>query len=168
VVSRHFAGVLWVGTAVLVQLGIVTRLPFPLGVPNVALLAVFSLALVEGPAAGVGYGFSAGLLGDLLGAHTLGRLALVWTLAGYLAGLVRTEENRESRNPAIPMLVIGAGTLAATLAYAALGVVVGDPHAPLRELVRVAVAATLYNVLLTPFLYPPLRGLLGRLDATRA
>jgi rod shape-determining protein MreD len=168
VVSRHFAAVVWLLTAVLVQLGIVTRLHFPIGPPNVALLAVISLALVEGPAVGMSYGFGAGLLGDLLGAHAIGRLALVWTVLGYLVGLVRTDENRESRNPLVPMLVIGAGTLGATLAFAALGVVVGDPHAPIRTLIRVALAATLYNVLLTPFLYPPLRGLLGRLDVTRA
>jgi rod shape-determining protein MreD len=166
--SRHFASIVWLVTAVLIQLGIITRLHFPIGPPNIALLSVIALALIEGPGFGLVYGFGTGLLGDLLGDHTLGRLALVWTVLGYLVGLIRTDENRESRNPVIPMLVVAAGTFAATLAYAALAVVVSDPHAPIRTLIRVAVAATVYNVLLTPFLYPPLRGLLGRLDVTRA
>lgn len=166
--SRQFAAVLWAFTAVLVQLGIVTRLHFPIGPPNVALLAVLSLALIEGPGVGAVYGFGTGLLGDVLGVHTLGRLALVWTVVGYLVGQVQTDEGRESRNPLVPMLVVGVGTFAATLGYAALEVVVSDPHAPLRSLVRVAFAATVYNVLLTPFLYPPLRGILRRLDTSRA
>ncbi|HVV30304.1 MAG TPA: rod shape-determining protein MreD [Mycobacteriales bacterium] len=166
--SRHFAGALWLITAVLLQLGVVTRLHFPIGDPNLALLTVICLALIEGPGAGLAYGFAGGLLGDLLSTHTLGRLALVWTVLGYAAGMLQPTEDRESRGALLPMIVVGVGSAAALLGYAATAVVVGDPHVPVRQIVKVAFAGGLYNLLLTPFLFPPLRGLLRRLAPSRA
>lgn len=162
--APRFAGALWLLTATLLQLGGINRLHIAGGAPNLALLTVLTLALVEGPAAGMTYGFAAGLLGDLLSIHTLGRLALIWTIVGFAVGMVGNERGRESRNPAAPMGLVLVGSLVATLAYAALAVAVGDPHAPVADLVRSAVVGSFYNLLLTPFLFPPLRALLLRLE----
>ena len=166
--SARFAVAVWLLTAVLLQLGVVNRLHIPYGDPNLAIVTVLSLALLEGPGFGMTAGFCAGLLGDLLGTHTLGRLALVWTVAGYLAGMFHTDLGRQSSSPLRAMGLVGVGSFLATLGYAALAVVAGEAHAPLGQLARIAFATTVYNVLLTPFIYPVLRGLLVRLDPTRA
>lgn len=166
--SRHVAAAVWLLTAVLVQLGILNRAHLPLGGPNIALLSVLALGLLEGPAVGMAFGFAVGLLGDVTGTHTIGRLALVWTVAGFAAGLFATADRRDTRNPTVPMLVVGVGTLLSCLVYAALAVVVGDPHAPVATLIRTSAGAAVFNVVLTPFLFLPLRGLLARLDVSRA
>jgi rod shape-determining protein MreD len=162
--SARFAAAVWLLTAVLLQLGVVNRLHIPGGEPNLALVTVLCLALIQGPGFGMTAGFCAGLLGDLLGTHTVGRLALVWTVVGYAAGLVQTDINRRGRNPMPSMIFVGLGTLAAMLGYASLGVLSGEAHAPVGDLIRLSVVAAAYNVLLTPFLYPALRALLVRLD----
>jgi rod shape-determining protein MreD len=162
--SARYAAALWLLTAVLLQLGVVNRLHVPYGDPNLALVTVLSLALIAGPGFGMGAGFAAGMLGDLLGTHTLGRLALVWTVVGYLVGIVWTESGGRRRSPIAPMLFVGLGSLAGTLGYVALGVVSGEAHAPIEQLARLSIVTAAYNVLLTPFLYPTLRALLTRLD----
>lgn len=164
--SARFAAAVWLLTAVLLQLGVVNRLHIPYGDPNLALVTVLSLALIEGPGLGMTAGFAAGLLGDLLGTHTIGRLALVWTLVGYAAGLARTETSRRGRNPIPPMVFVGVGTLVAALGYAGLAVVSGEAHAPVAQLARLSLVTAAYDVLLTPLLYPVLRALLIRLDPT--
>ncbi|HEV7209319.1 MAG TPA: rod shape-determining protein MreD [Mycobacteriales bacterium] len=164
---RRAVAALWLLTAVLLQLTLLSRLSLPLGPADLTLVSVLCLALLEGPAAGMGYGFGAGLVGDLLSTHTLGQLALVWTLAGYVAGVLAGADGREDRNPLVPMAVVGAGGLLAAGSYAALGVLIGAPHAPTGQLLRVVLASGLYGVLLTPFVYPVLRGLLSRLDPSR-
>jgi rod shape-determining protein MreD len=166
-VSSRFAVGLWLLTAVLLQLGVVNRLHIPQGDPNLALVTVLSLALIEGPAFGMSAGFAAGLLGDLLGTHTLGRLAVVWTVMGYGLGLLHVDNARSSRNPLAPMLFIGLGSLVATLGYAALAVVSGEAHAPVGQLARLSLVTAVYNVLLTPFIFPVLRALLTRLDPSK-
>jgi len=164
---RRAVAALWLLTAALLQLTLLSRLALPLGPANLTLVSVLCLALLEGPAPGMAYGFGAGLLGDLLSTHTLGQLALVWTLVGYLAGGLGAEDGREDRNPLVSMAVVGAGGLLAAGAYGALGVLLGEPHAPTNQLLRIVLAAGLYGILLTPFVYPVLRGLLSRLDPTR-
>ena len=166
-VSGRFAAALWVLTAVLLQLGGVNRLNLPAGVPNLALISVLALGVIDGPAVGMSYGFAAGLLGDLLSTHTLGRLALVWTLVGYGAGLFAGDDRHTSRSPLVPMFVVGAGTVLAALIYSGLAVATGGAHAPVSSLLRTALVTGGYDVVLTPFLYPPLRGLLRRLEPSR-
>lgn len=166
--SARFAVVLWLVTAVLFQLGAVNRMQIPGGVPNLALVTVLCLGLIDGPGMGMGAGFGAGLFGDLLGTHTLGRLALVWTVVGYAAGLIHVDDGLESRNPLRPMMIVGIGSLAAIIGYASLAVVAGEAHAPVGQLVRLAFVTSFYDVLLTPFVYPALRALVSRLDPSRA
>jgi len=162
--SPRYAAALWLLTAVLLQLGVVNRLHVPYGDPNLALVTVLSLALIAGPGFGMGAGFAAGLLGDLLGTHTLGRLALVWTVVGYAVGVLGAGLSGRGRNPVPPMLYVGVGSLFASLGYVALGVVSGEAHAPVGQLLQSSLAMAGYNLLLTPFLYPALRALLRHLE----
>lgn len=165
--ARRAVAALWLVTAALLQLTLLSRLHLPLGPANLALVSVLCLALLDGPAAGMGYGFAAGLLGDLMSTGTVGRLALVWTLAGYLAGLLAEPGGREEGGPLVPMAVVAGGSMLAAGGFAAVGAGLGEPHAPSAQLLTVVLGTGLYGLLLTPFVYPVLRGLLARLDPAR-
>ncbi len=164
---RHVLAAVAVVTALLLQLVAVDRFGLPGGPPNLALAVVLVLALLEGPGPGMVYGFAAGLLGDLLSTHALGRLALVWTVAGYLAGLLAPEGRGGERSPLLPIAAVGALSAAATLGYAALDVVVGAAHEASLHIARQAAAVGLYAAALTPFAYLLLRGMLRRLEGSR-
>lgn len=62
-------------------------------VPDLVLVVVVVVALLRGPSLGALVGFAGGLLLDLAppADHLAGRWALALVVAGYLAGLVRTE-----------------------------------------------------------------------------
>lgn len=165
---RRLAGVLLVLTALLIQTAGINGLGLPAGPPNLPLVVVLVLALLEGPGAGMAYGFGGGLLGDALSMHTLGRLALAWTVAGFLAGLAADPGGRAGeRSPLVPIGVVGGLASLATLGYAGLDVVVGAAHAPVGHLTRQAVAVGVYGALATPLLYLLLRALLRRLEPAR-
>jgi rod shape-determining protein MreD len=165
---RRVAAVVIIVTVLLVQLSAVNRITTPAAAPDLILVVVLVLALLEGPAAGMAYGFGGGLLGDALSTHAFGRLALVWTIAGYLAGLMHDPGGRAGeRSAALPLLGIGALCAASTLAYAALDVVVGAAHDAVYHLIRQAVAVGVYGVILAPFVYLLLRPALRRLEPNR-
>ena len=77
-----------VGTALLVQLTVLNRLPVPVAAPDLVLVTVAAWGLAHGATGGALVGFAAGLGLDLAppAAHPLGSWALGLTLAGYLAG----------------------------------------------------------------------------------
>lgn len=165
---RRLAGALVVVTALLVQTAGINGLGLPAAPPNLPLVVIAILGLLEGPSAGMAYGFGGGLLGDALSTHTLGRLALAWTVVGFLAGLAGDPGGRAGeRSPLIPIGIVGGLCALATLGYAALDVVVGAAHAPVGHLARQAVAVGVYGALATPLLYLLLRGLLRRLEPVR-
>ncbi|MHB8341068.1 MAG: rod shape-determining protein MreD [Mycobacteriales bacterium] len=161
--SKVFLAALLALTALLLQLTAVDRLHLPDGRPDLVVLVLAASALVEGPVLGMCLGFGAGLVADLLGNHLLGRLALLFTLIGYGVGLLREEEEGQ-RSAVMPLLVIGSASLVASLADAGLGVVLGDPRVSAGSVLRGAAAAALYDVLLTPFVYPAVRVLFRRLE----
>jgi rod shape-determining protein MreD len=72
-------------TALLLQATLVAPLtaPFAVSLPAVLVAAV---ALVDGPAAGMSFGFVAGLMADLGSHHPAGVLALCWLGIGLLCG----------------------------------------------------------------------------------
>jgi rod shape-determining protein MreD len=167
-VMRRVAAVVVIVTVLLVQLVAVNRLTTPAAPPSLILVVVLVLAVLEGPAAGMAYGFGGGLLADALSTHAFGRLALVWTVAGYLAGLLHDPGGRAGeRSPWVPILAVGGLCTASTLAYAALDVVVGAAHDSTYHLVRQSIAVGVYGLVITPFAYLVLRAGLRRLGPNR-
>lgn len=162
--SRRFAASLLLATALVVQLTSIARVHLPGGHPNLVVVILACLALVEGPVAGMAYGFGVGFVADLLSDHIVGLLALVLTLTGYLIGLFRRDEERTAL---VPLGVVALGGLGATLLYAALSAILGDVRVTITAVPRLAGTSALYDVLLTPFVYPAVRALLGRRDAER-
>ena len=76
--------------------------PYPVSLPAVLVAAV---ALADGPAAGMSFGFAAGLVADLGSHHPAGILALCWLGVGLVCGLVA--DRRTIRRDAVVIGVVG-------------------------------------------------------------
>jgi rod shape-determining protein MreD len=132
-------------------------------VPNLCLLVVVAAALtVEAPFALV-LGFAAGLTLDLAppADHIAGRWALALTVAAFLAARVRQDQKPSA------LAVIGtvaASSFVATSLFALTGVLLKDPTMSISGLLEVVLVAVVWDVLLTPFVLPPLMRLFSRLS----
>jgi rod shape-determining protein MreD len=158
---RVLLGAVLLVTALLLQTTVLSRLPLPGAAPDLLLVLVVAHALLEGPLSGTVTGFAAGLLADLGADHELGRLALVYAVVGYLAGVV-ADDRRPS--PLRRFLVVAAGALGAVVLYALEGLLLGDPRITLAAFWRSLAATVAYAVLLTPLVVPLVGALLRRLD----
>jgi rod shape-determining protein MreD len=152
-------------TALLLQTTVLARISFLGAKPDLLLVVVVCFALSDGPAVGMGAGFGAGLLADLLGTHTLGLLALTLCVVGYAAGVIRSYFDRLATFT--PMLVVGALTAVATLMYAGIGALLGDPRFRAEPLARTLLLTSLYDVVLTPFVFAAVTALRSRSDDPR-
>jgi rod shape-determining protein MreD len=137
--------------AVALQLTFVDRLPLPGGsVPDIALLIVVALGLMQGPAAGMLAGFFAGLGLDLTppASHLLGESALVLCLVGYGCGRLSGWLNRSA-----PPRLLAAGVVGAVIGetlQTTIGMIVSDPGVTLPAVRHVLPVAVVYDVLLSP------------------
>jgi len=113
--------------------------PLPVSLPAVLVAAV---ALVDGPATGLAFGFTTGLVADLGSRHPAGVLALSWLLVGLLCGAV-ADRHRLRRD------ALMAG-VAAALASAVAGVLLVVVHegGTLRQVLSGLLPALLVDVLL--------------------
>ena len=158
---RFLLGAVTVLLALLLQTTVVARLPLPGAAPDLLLVLVVAYALAEGSASGMLTGFTAGLLADLLSDAELGRLALVYVVVGYLAGLAADETERST---VLPFVVVGLSAAGALVLYAAEGFLLGDPRASIAALGRALSSSVAYCVLLTPLVVPAVGLLVRRLD----
>jgi len=159
---RFLLGAATVLTALLLQATVVERLPLPGVAPDLLVILVVAYALVEGPLSGLTTGFIAGLLADASADHALGRLALAYTVVGYLVGLI--EDDRD-RSVLLPFLAVGFGALGAVLVYGAEGILLGDPRVTIAAITRSIVSSVPYAVVLTPLVVPVVAALVRRIDA---
>ncbi|MFI5521063.1 rod shape-determining protein MreD [Streptomyces platensis] len=141
--------------ALVIQVTILARLQLPGAVPDLLLLVVVGLALVYGHVGGALVGFFAGLLADLAppSDHAIGRYALVLCVIGYAAGLTKPETGRH-RSATLPLIVVIGAAIVSTLMYAGVGALVGDTAARHVGIVGLLLSATLYDLLLAPFVVP--------------
>lgn len=149
--SRNVLATVVVAVALLLQVTVANRLPLPGSVsPNLVLLAVVALALVNGSRAGVVTGFFAGLADDIVppADHTIGRYAFVYCLIGYLCGLAA---NELERSPVLPFVAVAAGALAGSVLYAMLGMLLEDPRTHWPVLSHLLPLQVLYDVVASPF-----------------
>jgi rod shape-determining protein MreD len=162
-VSRVVLAATLLVTAAILQVVVVNPLDLPGGGPDLVLLVLIPLAMVQGPLSGAVTGFAAGLLVDLVppAAGHVGSWALVLCLAGYLAGHVRYD----SRRSAFLVLGVVAGlSVFVVVGHAALALLFGEADIGGEELVAVTVGTVLYDLLLAPFVVPPLMGLARRAE----
>ena len=134
--------------------------------PQLLLLMTVALAMGEGPALGAGFGFTAGLATDLLTGLPAGLTAITYTIVGYAVG--RTRAQVQTPTAWLPAAMEFAATLGGVLLYGGISLLVGQEATGGRALVVHALLAACYSALLTPFLYPLVRGLGARLRPASA
>lgn len=158
---RAAALALLVVLAVVLQVTVVNRLPLPGAPPDLVLVVVVVVGLLEGSRTGMLVGFTAGLLADLSGDAELGRLALVHVVVGYLAGLLQDDAGSW---PLVPALAGGGLAALAVLLYAAGGVLLSDPRVTGGALRRSLASVVPYCAVLAPVVFPAVGALLRRPD----
>lgn len=131
--------------------------------PDLVLLVVVAAGLVRGSQFAMVLGFFSGVLLDLAppADHVAGRWALALLLVGYVAGRVRSD------------VLPSVGTCLATVAacsflgssvFALSGLLLQDSSATIPDLLRVVLAAIVWDVALAAFVLPPVARALDRLD----
>ncbi|GGX50959.1 rod shape-determining protein MreD [Streptomyces minutiscleroticus] len=163
--NRMLLSATLVVVALVIQVSVLARLHLPGAVPDLVLLTVLGLALVYGHVGGALVGFAAGLLADLAppADHAAGRYALVLCVIGYLAGLFKPDNGR-LRSATGPMAVVAVAAIGSTLLYAGVGALVGDTAARHVGLGGLLLTATVYDLLLAPFVVPGIMALARRAD----
>ncbi len=119
---------------------------------EVGLLMALSVAagLVGGPQRGALVGFCAGSLADLVTTTPFGLSALVAALVGYAVGAMTADR---ARRPGPWSVAVGAaGAAVATLAFAAIGELVGRPMLSSPDLLRIVAVQTVFGALAVPVL----------------
>jgi rod shape-determining protein MreD len=167
-VSRNVIATIVVVAALILQVAVANRLPLPGSVvPDLVLLAVVALALVNGSLRGLVAGFCAGLATDIVppADHTIGRYALVYCLIGYVCGMAAVEMDR---SPVVPFVAVAAGALAGSVFYTVLGMMLGDRRAAWPVVSHVLPLQVLYDVIASPFVVWAVLRLVRRAEGERS
>ncbi len=147
--------VLFMLTAVILQTSLLSRIRiFGVG-PDLVLVIVIALALIEGPLTGAVAGLGGGLLRDFLLEAPAGLTGLSYLAVGYLVGTIRPYV--QTSGVLLPVSAVGLGSLAGTGLYILLSYLLGEQPDPLERVLRVLLLTSLYNAMVTPFVYPVVR-----------
>jgi rod shape-determining protein MreD len=138
--------------ATLLQVGLAPYIQIAGVVPNILLIVVVTLALVEGPSAGALAGFAAGAVFDLLGSGPVGPMVLVLTVTGYMAG--QLHENMFAEGWLLPLTVLGIASLLAALAYGLILDMLGAGGPFLLTLFTKMLPEAIYDAALALLVYP--------------
>ena len=150
--------------AVLVQSTVLARLTLAGVRADLLVLAVVSVAVATDPTTGAVFGFVAGLVADLLFDLPVGVSALVYTAVGFAVGTVRVYVT--SHRPLVHLVLAGAASLASVWCCGLL-LRVFDLSS-WATVTRAGPLVALYNLLLTPFIYPVVWALTERIPARPA
>lgn len=145
-------------TAVLLQTALLARYVTFFGItPDLVLIIVISLALMEGPTTGAAAGFGGGLLRDFLIRGPVGLGGLAHLLTGYAVGRIRPFV--QSTSVFLPVAAVAVGTLAGTALYSLFRVIFDQPTDSFGRVMATIALTALYNTLLVPFVYPVVRAI---------
>jgi rod shape-determining protein MreD len=135
-------------------------------VPNLVLLVVVAAALTRGAQFAAVLGFGAGVVLDLAppADHVAGQWALALVVVGYVAGRMQ-QEVRPSATAVVA--TVAASSFIGTSVFALSGMLLGQASFDVTGLLGVIVVAVVWDVLLTPFVLPPLMGMFRRLQDER-
>ena len=164
---RALAGAALVVVALVLQVSVFPYVAWHGIVPNLCLRVVVGAALTRGPLFAMTLGFAAGVLLDLAppADHVAGRWALALVLVGYVAGRVRQDAGPSALGV---VATVAAASFLGTSVFALGGLLLGDLFVGVPELLEVIAVAVLWDVLLTPFVLPPVMRLLDRLEPASA
>jgi rod shape-determining protein MreD len=150
--------------AVLIQSTVLARLRLAGVRPDLLVLAVVSVAVATDPTTGAVFGFVAGLVADLLFDLPVGVSALVYTAVGFTVGTVRVYVT--SHRPLVHLVLAGAASLASVWCCGLL-LRVFDLSS-WATVTRAGPLVAIYNLLLTPLVYPMVWALTERIPARPA
>jgi rod shape-determining protein MreD len=151
-VRRFAVAVAAILAALILQVSFINGLPLPGdSAPDLVLVVVVVLALLDGPLEGSVIGFCAGLAADVAPpvSHLLGQNALVFCLVGYGCGQLR---GLLERSEWLPLAGVAIGTVAGESLYALIGIIFGDPDITWHAVRQVLPPAVTYDLLLSPFI----------------
>jgi rod shape-determining protein MreD len=150
-------------TVVLGQVTVVNRMHLPLGGPDLLLLVVVAFALVSGPQRGALLGFFAGLAVDVMPPtyHFAGELAFVYTIVGYLAGML---DAGEESSVLTVIGVVAGGSVAVVLLFAGVGNLLGNAQISGGATLHALAGTVVYDVVLAPFVVPLVSAAARRLE----
>ena len=117
--------------------------------------------MASGATTGAGFGFVTGLVADLLFDLPVGVSALVYTVVGFAVGTARMYVT--SHHPLVHLVLAGAASLASVWCGGLL-LRVFDLSS-WAAVARAGPLVALYNLLLTPFVYPVVWALTERVPA---
>jgi len=141
--------------ALVLQMVIVNRSGLPGGgIPDLVLITVTALGVVNGPMGGLLAGFFGGLALDIAppGGHLAGEYALVFCLIGYGCGRLREALDTAGEHATVSALtVMAAGVIAGEAGKVAIGLMVSDPQVTGPVIRYVLPGSVLYDLLLCPF-----------------
>ncbi|NYG58278.1 rod shape-determining protein MreD [Nocardioides daedukensis] len=160
---RGVIALLVLALALILQVSLFPHFAWQGVVPNLALLVVVASALVRGPEFAATLGFVAGAMIDLAppADHVAGRWALALLLVGFIAGKVR-QDTRPSASAVV--LTVAAASFIGTSIFALTGPILDDPVLTVPEMIQVILIAVVWDVLLTPFVLPPVMALFRRVQ----
>ncbi|MBL8778563.1 MAG: rod shape-determining protein MreD [Acidimicrobiales bacterium] len=141
-----------VGLAFLLQVSLFSRTPLFGVVPDVILLTAIGIGLAGGPERGALAGFAGGLLFDLTVTTPFGLSALVGASVGYVVGGLQHAVLGSTWWT--PLAVAGIASSAATLAYAALGALLGNLEWLSVHSILVALGVGVLNTVLAVIVLP--------------
>jgi rod shape-determining protein MreD len=150
--------------AVLIQSTVLAELRLAGVRPDLLVLAVVAVAMASDAATGAVFGFVTGLVADLLFDLPVGVSALVYTAAGFAVGTVRVYVT--SHRPLVHLVLVGAASLASVWCCGLL-LRVFDLSS-WAAVARAGPLVAVYNLLLTPFVYPVVWALTERVPARPA
>ena len=158
---RAVVAALAIAVALVLQVSLFPHFAWHGIVPNLCLLVVVAAALTINAPSAMLLGFAAGVALDLVppADHVAGRWALALTVVAFLAARVRQDQKPTA------LAVVGtvaAASFVATSLFALTGVLLQDPDMSVAGLLEVVLVAVVWDVLLTPFVLPPLMKLFAR------
>jgi rod shape-determining protein MreD len=133
--------------------------------PDLLVVAVVAVGLASGAVSGALFGFWAGLLADLLLDLPVGVSALVYTVVGYTVGTLRAY--MVSGSAMMPAMLSAAASVASALLSGLILRLLDFSGFTWVFLARSAALAAMFNLLVTPVVYPWVRNLSLRVTAER-
>jgi rod shape-determining protein MreD len=161
--ARSLTAVAAVVVALVLQVTVFPHVAWQGIVPNLVLLVVVAAALTRGPEFAAALGFVGGVALDLAppADHVAGRWALALVILGYLAGRLR--QDQKPTTTTVVLTVAGASFVGSSV-FALTGMVLDDAGTDVGGLLTVVLVAVLWDVLLTPFVLPPLLAMFRKLE----
>ena len=152
--------------AAMLQTVIVSSIVIDGGAPDLLLVVVVALGLVRGAIPGAVFGFTAGLIVDLVTLDTMGITSLVLTLAGFWAGRYGETVGRDRRFA--PVIAVGTLTLLAGLFGYVLHYLLGEDVVARHALVTALMPAFVLNLALSLPVCAVVRHMVGEAERAKA